>query len=587
MSSPIRAAGYFRMSSDEQVASIPRQRESVEAYAAKHGYLIVREYMDEGISGDATELRNAFRRMRDDAGHGDFLVILCWDQDRFGRFDSLEAGFWIKPIRDAGVSLVTVTEGPIDWNDFTGRMMYTLKQEGKHQFLRDLSRNTSAGQVRNAKRAYFNGGTVPYGFDRLLIDNKDEPVRRLLRGEKTDKPHGWHTVLIPVENTEEIEIVRWLFRSFADRDVSCRTLANELNARGVPGPGSAERHRVTLWTRQTVGQVLENMNYVGDSEYGRSGQGKYSRVVDGETRPVSGIPKTKSGRPKKQINTAGVIFNSEAHEGIIDRELWDRVQKKLEVRRHDRTFPRGDAYPLAGLVVCGHCGKRMHGCTNRYKHRKNLNAYRRYVCTSYNLSGTSACGFHAIREDLLLPFLVRKLQEDYLTPERLVRLEAELRRRLEARRKGQAQPDTARLQGLLASVEEQLKQATLNVLRARHNLDLLNEALTGLRTERDRLEAELRAAEARREPNIDIDALVENAVKRFRVLGEGLADADPARLREVLRQMVVEIVLHFESIPKKTRVYHRLVQGVVTLRPQLDEERIGLCHGCESATTSN
>ena len=65
--------------------------------------------------------------------------MLCWDQDRFGRWDSIEAGFQIKPFRDAGVSLVTLNDGKIDWNEYIGRLTYTIKQEGKHQFLRDLS----------------------------------------------------------------------------------------------------------------------------------------------------------------------------------------------------------------------------------------------------------------------------------------------------------------------------------------------------------------------------------------------------------------------------------------------------------------
>src|SRR5438477_148912 len=77
---------------------------------------------------------------------GDFKAILCWDQDRFGRFDSMDAGYWTYPIREAGVELVTVTDGPIDWNDFAGRIIYTVKQEGKHQFLRDLSSNVLRGQ---------------------------------------------------------------------------------------------------------------------------------------------------------------------------------------------------------------------------------------------------------------------------------------------------------------------------------------------------------------------------------------------------------------------------------------------------------
>lgn len=132
------AVGYLRRSTDKQEASIRDQRKAIEEYAAKNGYVIIRWYIDDGISGDDTENRLDFQRMRQDTPNGDFTFVLCWDQDRFGRFDLLEAGYWIKPFRDAGVALVTLNDGVIDWNSFAGRMMYSMKQEGKHQFLRDL-----------------------------------------------------------------------------------------------------------------------------------------------------------------------------------------------------------------------------------------------------------------------------------------------------------------------------------------------------------------------------------------------------------------------------------------------------------------
>ena len=148
----IPAVVYYRMSTDKQDASIPAQRGEVEAYAARHGFKIIREYIDEGISGDNTEKRAAFIKLRDDAQTvGDFKVVLCWDQDRFGRFHSLEAGYWIHPLMKAGVRLVTVAQGPIDWNDFTGRLMYTIQQEGKYQFLRDLSRNVTRSMLARAR----------------------------------------------------------------------------------------------------------------------------------------------------------------------------------------------------------------------------------------------------------------------------------------------------------------------------------------------------------------------------------------------------------------------------------------------------
>jgi DNA invertase Pin-like site-specific DNA recombinase len=127
----IRAVAYYRMSDKSQEASIPAQREAVQAYAAKHGHKIVREYKDEGISGDATEKRLGFQKMLKDASEvGDFEAVLCWDQDRFGRFDPLEAGYWVKPLRDAGVRLETVAQGRIDWEDFAGQIIYAVNQGG-------------------------------------------------------------------------------------------------------------------------------------------------------------------------------------------------------------------------------------------------------------------------------------------------------------------------------------------------------------------------------------------------------------------------------------------------------------------------
>ncbi|NQU38204.1 MAG: recombinase family protein, partial [Actinobacteria bacterium] len=49
-----RAVLCLRMSDEEQVESIPAQRVELTRYAKVHGYTIVREYVDEAISGDDT-----------------------------------------------------------------------------------------------------------------------------------------------------------------------------------------------------------------------------------------------------------------------------------------------------------------------------------------------------------------------------------------------------------------------------------------------------------------------------------------------------------------------------------------------------
>ena len=124
--------GYIRMSTYKQEDSPAQQKAEIEKLAQRLGYRILRWYEDHGISGAKTNRRPELRTMiRDAEQRGEFKAILCWDQDRFGRFDSIEAGEWISPLRRVGVELVTVCQGRIDWDDFAGRLIYQITQEGK------------------------------------------------------------------------------------------------------------------------------------------------------------------------------------------------------------------------------------------------------------------------------------------------------------------------------------------------------------------------------------------------------------------------------------------------------------------------
>ena len=87
------AVGYIRVSIDKQEDSPVRQKAEIAKLAQREGYRIIRWYEDHGISGAKTLKRPEFRRMiRDADDRGDFRAILCWDQDRLERFDSIEAG---------------------------------------------------------------------------------------------------------------------------------------------------------------------------------------------------------------------------------------------------------------------------------------------------------------------------------------------------------------------------------------------------------------------------------------------------------------------------------------------------------------
>jgi DNA invertase Pin-like site-specific DNA recombinase len=547
MSAPIPAVAYYRMSTDRQEASIPEQREAVHAYAAKHSLAIIREYQDEGISGDATEKRAAFQRMLKDAGErADFEAVLCWDQDRFGRFDPLEAGYWIKPLRDASVRLETVAQGRIDWEDFAGRIVYAVQQEGKHAFLRDLSRNATRGMLRAARDGRWNGGPPPYGYR--------SEAGRLVPGDPA-----------------EVEIVRWLFHTYAGTDTSLGELARTLNERGVPGPGGR------LWHKTSVQKILDCPLYLGDMVWNRRHEGRYHGVAGGE------IQKERKGSNRRNRAEDWEVKPG-SHEALIDRATWEAVQR-LRVERRSQTTPHRErgTFLFTRLVYCMHCGSPMHGCTSVQPDRDHHGRirspkkyrYRRYICGRYNSHGRAGCTCNTITERQLRNAVVGRLQQDFLDRGNLERLKAELRRQALAGKRGD--PATAAsLRRQLAELDRKIGEGTERYLTApTHLMTVLSGKLQEWQAQRERLGAELAAAERTDTDQRDVTALIDKAVDKLLRLREEIGKADPAKLRAVLHQLVTRVECWFDHVPygRKGRKRSVLTRGLIHVRPDVQVSR--------------
>jgi len=566
----IPAVGYLRRSTSRQEKSLDDQRKEIEQYAAANGYDIVGWFIDDGISGDATECRNGFLALHKAACNGrDFEVILVWDQDRFGRFDSMEAGYWIHPLRKANVRLVSVTEGPINWDDFTGRVMYSLKQEGKHQFLRDLSRNVSRGQISNAQKGRLCGQAAPYGYDRMLIDEAGGHRQRVRTGEKFAKARSWRTTLVASDDAVKVSTVRWLFQTYADTDCGLRNLANKLNSRGIPGPSGG------AWFAASIKAIFENRNYTGTFTWAKRREGKYHSVAAGHIRERdrNEVTLSPAGKPHAVDNPREAwIVVEDAHEALIEKALFERVQAKLHDRRRDksgqsyRTHTRRneDAYLLSGLVFCGHCGCKMHGSTLVAKGHH----YPKYVCSTYGRSGKNnphGCGCHGVLQSTLVSVLVRKLQECVLSTGNLDRLRTALGRQITERR-SVSPKETRDLRKQLADLDREIDHAAENFLRAPAEiLDLVGKKLTALKRERECVQDQLRAAEHSAKPT-DVAAEVDALVGHLWRLGEELALAEPARRREVFRLLVERIELQFDQVKVGKKTTCPLQSGAIHLR---------------------
>ncbi len=86
-----RAVIYLRVSSDGQVKtdydpeglSLPAQREACKRYAERHGAVVVREYVEPGVSGGSLLKRVSFRRMIEEtADQRDVDYVIVWSVSR-------------------------------------------------------------------------------------------------------------------------------------------------------------------------------------------------------------------------------------------------------------------------------------------------------------------------------------------------------------------------------------------------------------------------------------------------------------------------------------------------------------------------
>jgi DNA invertase Pin-like site-specific DNA recombinase len=523
------------MSTEKQEASIPAQRTEVEAYAAKHGYQIIREYKDEGISGDATEKRIAFQKMLADAKQlGDFGLVLCWDQDRFGRFDPLEAGYWIKPLRDAGVRLETVAQGRIDWEDFAGRIVYAVQQEGKHAYLRDLSRNVTRSMAAKARACGWNGGKAPYGYN--LVEG------RLAPGDPA-----------------EVEIVRWLYHTYARTDTSLRALLLSLNGRGVPSP------RGKQWHVSVIRSILSAPWYKGAYAWNRRHLGKYHGVQEGEVRARKLRGKTLYHNPRQDwFVAAGYV-----EQPLVAPDIWEAVQQKLAARRTKRTpHVGGGRFLLTKLVYCGHCGKPMYNRENVNSKGKKFPAL---LCSTYHMLGT--CGSYRTAQQPLVRVVARKIQERFTDADNVRLLREEIRRQLEARRQGNPGRKTA-LQKELKELTAKIERGVENLLAAPADLrGCLTEALRKLQAREAELKGELATLAQSGPSEEDLLAQVDRAVAQLGRLPEALEKAQPALARAVLQQTVSRVECWFDRVPYGERKGGKklwttpIVRGLIHVRP--------------------
>lgn len=215
-------------------------------------------------------------------------------------------------------------------------------------------------------------------------------------GWKKD-PNDKHKLLLDEEPVKVMHQMRdWLFEGKTTVQI-----AQMLNKRGIlnrsgykKSQGSnfvnKERNGLYTWESTTVRHVMVRPENVGD-------------LVQSRQKVKSYKIHTKVGLPEDEW-----VVCENAIPAIYTREEQAKINEIIKTRSHIRVT-RDEPHLLAGFLKCADCGRAM---TRHKTINRQGKEYIYYNCGRYKKYGkSSGCSPHTIREDIIVPIILKVIQK--------------------------------------------------------------------------------------------------------------------------------------------------------------------------------
>ncbi len=466
---------------------------------------------DQGKSGASTQGREGFTRLAHDVAHGKVGAVLALEVSRLAR----SSQDWQRLLSLCSVARVVVIDEQTvyDPSHRDDKLLLDLKGAMSEQELHWLTLRMAGGRLNQARRGE-SYVTPPAGYvwgGKGLELDPDESVRSAV---------AMIFERFSVEPSARA-VLRWALRTNFRMPTRDRT-TSELRWRS---PG-----HVRLDT------ILHNPAYAGVYVFGR--HPVRTVLVDGEIRKVQTRLVDPAEWPVRIDN---------AHPAYISWETYMSNQEKLRqnsslMGRTTRSAPREGAALLAGLAICGRCGRRMSA------HYGPRGAWS-YTCYGENARGGSRCWSvsgppidHAV-EQLFLETMVPSEIDLSLAVEGEVKQQADSLEKAWRARIEQARYEARRAERRYKAVDPDNRVVTRTLEsdweQRLHELGVVEQQY----------------AEARREARVELTA---RDREQIRQLARDLpavwkSSTTTAADRKAMLRLVIEaIAVHPVDVPKRT-----------------------------------
>jgi len=318
--------GRVSTSNQENEGTIESQLLAVREFAKRNGYVVVREYLDEGWSGD-TLIRPALDQLRMEAKQKIWEGVLIYDPDRLARRYSYQE-LVMDELREARIEVIFVTT-PAPKNP-EEKVMYGMRGIFSEWERMKITERFRLGKVRKVKEGHILVSEPLYGYKYI---------------PKNGEKQGYYEI-----NSEEAKIVKMMFDWVGNEGLTLRAVVRRLQELGIK-PRKSKRG---VWNTSTLTTLFRNRAYIGEARWGSS----YAVVPENPINKEKYRKMKKSSRRNKPEEEW--IASKIPVPVIINRELFYKARKRLETNFELSRRNTKNEYLLGGKIYCI-CGQRRTG----------------------------------------------------------------------------------------------------------------------------------------------------------------------------------------------------------------------------------
>lgn len=338
--------------------TLARHQKMLFDLAAKHDIstdqiVIYREV----VSGDSIQERPQMQRLLSDVYAKKYKAVLVVEIERLARGNTKDQGEVADAFQYSQTHIITPSKVYDPNNEFDQEYFEFGLFMSRREF-KTIRRRLEAGVTQSAMEGNYLLPQRPFGYDIVRTSKKDRYL---------------------AARPEEEKIVHMIFDWYQIDNLSTWKIAQELMKMGIhTSRGNTE------WNRGTIRDMLSNQLYIGNIVWGTE---KTTKVFDPKTGKA--VKKRVKVPPEEWIVVKG------KHTGIIDREQFDAIQEKLQVKA-PVNIDKKMANPFSGLIVCCDCGKHL-----QYQDTKRKNTVPRIIHPYWGHCKKKSAQFSAVSEAII------------------------------------------------------------------------------------------------------------------------------------------------------------------------------------------